>query len=110
VLPGRSQAVDVPPVTAAAPGTPGPDGNLGPPTDARIANVEPSQWAVTTGHGEHPGPGVTPQVPSAPQAAPEPPAPTAGSAAALIGELVEALEERVLTELERRGGRYAGVF
>ena len=27
-----------------------------------------------------------------------------------LTELMEALEERVLIELERRGGRYAGVF
>jgi hypothetical protein len=27
-----------------------------------------------------------------------------------MGELVEALEERMLVELERRGGRFAGVF
>jgi hypothetical protein len=27
-----------------------------------------------------------------------------------FGELIEALEERVIEELERRGGRYSGVF
>jgi len=27
-----------------------------------------------------------------------------------MGELIEALEERLLSELERRGGRWAGVF
>jgi hypothetical protein len=27
-----------------------------------------------------------------------------------LGQLAEALEERVIAELERRGGRYAGVF
>jgi hypothetical protein len=27
-----------------------------------------------------------------------------------MGELLEAIEERLLAELERRGGRYAGVF
>ena len=40
----------------------------------------------------------------------------AGSASAAtdsysqIGELIEAIEERVLAEVERRGGRYAGMF
>jgi hypothetical protein len=30
--------------------------------------------------------------------------------ASQLGDLIEALEERVLVELERRGGRFAGTF
>jgi hypothetical protein len=38
----------------------------------------------------------------------EPGAPALGYAQ--VSELLEALEERLLAEIERRGGRYAGVF
>jgi hypothetical protein len=34
----------------------------------------------------------------------------AGDSHSQLSELLEQLEERLLVEIERRGGRYAGVF
>ncbi len=39
-----------------------------------------------------------------------PSASAAGDPYSQLGELMEALEERLLSEIERRGGRFAGVF
>lgn len=78
-----------------------------PPVGAVSAPTTGSGPATTDG-----SPGHEPSVAGGPAPSDAAPASPAGGAnpSGLLPDLVEALEERVLAELERRGGRYAGVF
>ena len=87
-------------------------------TDApAVAGVEPAELGTQNSAREGHTPGGSADVAPAPREASRTASglvPGAVSAAtdshSRMGELLEALEERVLAELERRGGRWAGVF